>query len=433
MSLGAAVRVPSGGTARTGGSRSDPERVAAIQRGRLCEAMVQTVAARSYAKVTVSELSRIARVSNHALYDHFAGERLGAKRGCLLAAIDEMADLAVAHGSAAQRRRRGWRERLALVLGTFALDVARHPDAARVALFEALDPDAGALATLARAGERFEALLAGCLEDAPAAVQPPPYLVKGIFAGAIHVARAHLMAGRERELPRRAVEELAVWACACCMQAPLPAAIAAAGCSPGGMSCMPPLVPRRRGDGREERLRMLEACARIAAQRGRASLRVSAIEAAAQVRRGTFRRHFADVGECFIAAYELLCANAFAQALAAAHENGTRSAPARAVLARLAGQIAVRRGLAQIAFAELPGAGPTGVRAQTRLLETFARVLERRAPPGERVSPGALSAAVAAIWGLAGHLAVRGGARRRQIDGQLLARLMAPATGAARV
>ncbi len=410
-----------------------PEQVAAVQRRRLCGAMVQAVAEQGYGKVTVRRLHRLAGVSKHTLYDHFADERLGAKRRCLLAAIDGVLALAVEHATAHQRHGRGWRERLALTLGSLALDVARHPDAARVVLFEAYDPQAGALAALARGGERFEELLADCFQDLPSGEDPPPLIVKGILAGTLHIARTHLLAGREQELPRRAVDELATWACACCARAPLPPALSAAapGSAVRGSLPVSTLAPERDESVCEERLSMLEACACIAVEQGYDSLRISAIERGARVPRGAFRRHFTGVRECFIGAYELLCGSALTHALAGGHGGGAwSSAGPRPMLAQLAGQLAVRPDLARLAFCELLAAGPAGVRSQTRLLEAFAHALARQAPPGRRPSPVVLGAGVGAVWGVAGHLSASGRARGLPANCQVLARLMAPVSGA---
>jgi len=402
------------------------EEVAAIQRERLCGAMMQAVAEHGYGKVTVSRLHRLAGVSKHTPYDRFG--RTDAKRECLLAAIEAMLAISIERARAAQRRGCEWRERLALTLGSLARDVVRHPDAARVVLLEAFDPNAGALAALVNAGERLEELLACCFEDVPGGEDPPPLIVKGILAGSAHVARAHLLAGREPQLPRLAAGELAAWACACCAQAPLPAAPDAAESSAAieAWTPAPALGTQHDANVCEERLWMLEACGRLAAEGGYDSLRISAIEKEAHLPRGTFLRQFTGVRECFVGAYEALCGDALTRALSTTHRGRPRVMGTHPVLTRLAGQIAARPDLARIAFCELVAAGPAGVCAQTRLLEGFAHELACQTQPGRRPSPVALSAGVAAVWGVAGHLAACGGAQRLPAKAQLLTRLMPP-------
>jgi AcrR family transcriptional regulator len=396
-----------------------PEQVAAIQRTRLCGAMVQAVAEHGYGKVTVSRLHRLAGVSKHTLYDRFGST--DAKRECLLSAIDGTLAASLERAQAHQRRGRDWRERLVLTLGALAQDVARHPTVARVVLIEAYEPEAGALEILARSCERLEELLAGCFEELPAGQDPPPLIVKGILAGAAHLARAHLLAGHERELPSR-VAEVAAWACACCSDTPLAPALAPSRAietsKPAPAFCSP-----RDADICEERVWMLEACARLAAEHGYGLLTISRIEKDARVARGALRRHFTGASECFVDAYEMVCSEVLTRAV----ERSSPRSPAgpRPALERLVGQIAALPDLARIAFCELLAAGPAGVRAQTRLLEAFAHAIVDPAPLGrQRRSPIALRASAAAVWGVAGHLAACGRAQRLPANRQILQRLM---------
>ncbi|MGN6373420.1 MAG: TetR/AcrR family transcriptional regulator [Solirubrobacteraceae bacterium] len=415
--------------------------VAASQRERLCGAMVHEVALHGYREVTVSRLHRLAGVSKHTLYDRFG--RADARGECLRAAIDGMLEASIAGALVAQRRGRGWRDRMALTLGALARDVARHPDAARVMLIEAYDPRADALETLVRGGERLEELFAGCFDEVPVGEDPPPLIVKGILAGATHVARVHLLSGRERELPRRVVDELAAWACACCTPAPSELMARVASVSPGHarVGALPSALaylPREISNGAsahrlrgrehicDERLRMLEACSRLAGEEGYASLSISAIEKSAQVPRGTFRRHFASVRECFIGACELRCNDLLAQGFGKVHRvHRARSAEGLSPIGQqIADQLAACPEMARVACSELLAAGPAGVRAQTRILDTFARVLADRMSRNRRSSPIALSAGVAAMCGVAGHLAAHGRVAWLQANRHVLVRLM---------
>lgn len=397
------------------------EQVAQIQRARLCGAIVQAVAEHGYAKVTVSRLHRLAGVSKHTLYDRFG--RSDAKRACLLAAIDAMLEIMLEHVQAQQRQGRDWRERLSLTLDALARQAARHPAGARVLLVEAYEPDAGALEILMGAYERLEELLADCFVDLPCGQDPQPLIVKGILAAAAQIARLCLLNGREQQLPRLA-KELAAWACACCEGTALPARSVTEHVS-GPSTLASAFSAIRDVDICEERLWMLEACARLAGEYGYGWLTISRIEKEARVPRGALRRHFTGVRECFTSAYEMACAQALSGALA--HPSAPYSpAGPRTLLERLAGQLADQPTLVRVAFCELLAAGPAGVRAQTRLIEGFAHTLADQSPRGRRPSPVALTASVAAVWGVAGHLAACGRAQRLPANRQILARLVPP-------
>ncbi len=400
------------------------DRVADIQRGRLCGAMVHAVAEHGYGKVTVTRLHRLAGVSKHTLYDRFGHD--DAKRRCLLGAIDAVLVASLKRAQTFQRRGDEWSDRLALTLGALAQDVARHPGAASVVLVEAYDPQAGALETLATGWERFEELLAGSFSEADGQ-DPPPLVVKGILAGVAHVARAHLLAGRELQLPRRVVDELAAWACACCSGAAV-SPVAAAASSASETSMIAPEIASR-GDGElcDEHRWMLEACARLAGEGGYGSLTISRIEKDAQVPRGALRRHFTDVRECFLDAYEMVCGDLLRCALVRTYAPSSwPSVMPHPMLERLTDRLATRPDLARIVFCEVLAAGPAGVRAQTRLLETFAGGLAGRVPPERCSSHVVHGAGAAAVWAVMGHLSAHGGAQRLPATCQVLARLMPP-------
>jgi AcrR family transcriptional regulator len=62
------------------------EEVAGAQRARLLQAVTDVVAEKGYARATIAEIARSARVSPNVFYEHFAG-----KEACYLAAYDVFA------------------------------------------------------------------------------------------------------------------------------------------------------------------------------------------------------------------------------------------------------------------------------------------------------------------------------------------------------
>ncbi len=74
-----------------GRHKLDPELVAASQRQRLLEAIVELVAEKGYAEVTIGEIVSRAGTAKRTFYDHFAD-----KQQCFLAALDGITDALVA-------------------------------------------------------------------------------------------------------------------------------------------------------------------------------------------------------------------------------------------------------------------------------------------------------------------------------------------------
>src|SRR6185312_6723758 len=87
------------------------DEVVASQRGRMIDAMAQTVAAKGYTATTVADVVAHAGVSRKTFYEHFAD-----REECFLAAYDAAVDVLL--GAVAERMAAGpsseidWRERV---------------------------------------------------------------------------------------------------------------------------------------------------------------------------------------------------------------------------------------------------------------------------------------------------------------------------------
>jgi AcrR family transcriptional regulator len=121
------------------------EDVAAHQRGRLHEAMVELVAEHGYDAVSVVTLTNRARISKRDFYKLFAG-----KEECFLAAYDLIVSRSVRGILAAAEGEEEWRERLRLGLLAFVGQIAASPDAARLALVETFAAGAVAVERMLR-------------------------------------------------------------------------------------------------------------------------------------------------------------------------------------------------------------------------------------------------------------------------------------------
>jgi AcrR family transcriptional regulator len=408
------------GGRRRGLSESE---VAANQRMRLRGAVIEAVATRGCDRLTGVELCRLAGVSKHTLYEHFPD----GVAGCLRATCESVIGHTAGELSASVRAGDDWQQRVELVLVTVGATLAAYPKGARLVLFDAFDAPLVVLEAINDGAGLFEELLGDCFFDAPAGEDPPPLLLKGIVLGCAHVARAHLLSGREAELPECA-PALATWARACCA-APTAARHGSSRRVPSPVpgAAITAAITAAAADGsRSERLWLLGACARLVGEEGHEALTPSRITAAAGLPRGALRKHFEGPSECLIAAYELICRGLLTRALAAAGRGAESrsSTEVGRIVARLTHELAADPLLTRLAFAEILSQGTAGVAAQTHLLEDFSRALHgagRQQPC--RADALALSAATGAIWGLIGHLAVSGRAARLPANASVITRL----------
>lgn len=410
---------------RPGAASAD---VASHQRTRICAAMIDLAAERGYRAVTVRQLARVAGVSTRTFYTHFAG-----KEECFLATFDLVAARALRRIVAAQRgcedRREWWRAALC--------ELVCDPKAARLAFVEVFEVGEPALARMRRARGAFEAMIAEGFAGAPAgmALALPPALVRGLAAGVERVARVRVLSGRTQELPALA-DEIASWALCYCHPAVATLFEQPAGTSArvGGARLRVVGAAGRLADGhvpRDERVRILEATAQLAASEGYRNLTVPRIRAAAGVSRRCFDAHFADVPACFDAALEHVLRGALARAVsvgAAAGPDWPRGV--RRAIETLLECFAGDPALARIVFVEVSAARLPGMCCRVRVVGEIAAALRRGAPAELRPSELACEASVAAVWGIL-HEHVAAGRTRAlpQLAGLLSFLVLAPMLG----
>lgn len=131
------------------------EVVLASQRGRLLEAMAQSVAQQGYAATTVAHVIARAGVSRKTFYEHFPD-----KRACFLAAWEVGNEILLTQVLAAGEEADGWRARLRAGADAFLEVLAAEPDFARSFVIEVLTVGEEALARRAEIIERFAGALA---------------------------------------------------------------------------------------------------------------------------------------------------------------------------------------------------------------------------------------------------------------------------------
>ena len=298
-------------------------------------------------------------------------------------------------------------ERLGAALDALLVEIAEHPTAARFALVEA--PAAGEVAREAveRAHNAFErAVLAELGQAADGAPLPSP-VARGIVCGLASVLQARLLEPRAPKISDLS-SGLVEWMLS--YRSPHARSL-------GNVSAaMPSLVQaqlrpapaQRRAMQGDERTRMLRAAARIAAAGGLRSLTSGQIVQAAHAGVDAFSREFDSVEQCFLAAFELACAEALARALRESERAADWASATCRVLASLLGRLARDPVLARTAFVEILAAGRPGIERRASLMSGVAALLSRRTPHSSRPSPLVAEAIVGAVWGLAGRQARRG-------------------------
>jgi len=381
--------------------------------------MIELVSERGYGAVTVREIVRMAGVSPRTFYEHFAD-----RDECFLRTYGLIVRRSTKQVGAAQRDCHDWRERLRLALRAWAEGIVREPQAARLGLVEVFAGGAAALAQMRRAEGHYEAMIEQSFAGAPDPVPVPPLVVKGIVAGVHRVARARLLAGCVHELPGLADDLLEWMLCFRCQDA-------ATLERPGHSSAPATPATHDRGVLQDDRERILDAVALLAAREGYRQLTVPRIRANAGVSRKRFDEHFEDVQGCFVAALERLSERALANAVMASV--GARSWPGglhRAVCA-LCADIGTDPVLARLGFIEVFAPGPDGMLYRERSVAAIAESLRISAPAGQRPSELAAEASIGAVWGVMHHHVALGRAHRLpSIAGVLSYLALAPAIGA---
>jgi AcrR family transcriptional regulator len=428
---GEVARPPVGLNSRLspGPGRSASE-VAAHQRARIHEAMIELVSEREYVAVTIRDLVQLANVSTRTFYDRFGG-----KDECLLATYELVMRSLTERAFTAQKGSRDWTEQVRLTFSALAQELADDPKAARLALVETFAVGPLALERMRRDGTMLEAMARAGFAGAPDRIQVPPLVVKGIVAGARRVACARLLSDREHELPVLS-DELMHWALSFRSEATSrlqlldrrPPQQSGIGSADRGKGVAGDANSQLLGD---ERTLILAATARLAASRGYGQLSARDIRAAAGVSRKSLDAHFDDVAHCFLASLELLIKRTLMRALRHGATADSWPAGLHRALVAFCTSVARDPAFARLGFIEVFGPGTPGIRFRARLIVAVADRLRRSAPPGQQPSELAAEASVGAVLGILHHHIAAGRAGQLPRLAPMLSFLMlAPAIGA---
>jgi AcrR family transcriptional regulator len=180
---------PGRGGAVATAPRSDP-------RGRLLDAMIETVALRGYDRTTVSRVLSGAGVQEAVFSEHFHD-----KHDCFLQAVDQLL-LQVERSAAAQfEQPMPWSTRVRLGIESLLGALAAHPDGARVVLVEMLSAGHSSCERQRSTLTLFTSLLEEGRSGSPGSEHLPPQTSEAIVGGIASIVHRRVLQGDTAKLP----------------------------------------------------------------------------------------------------------------------------------------------------------------------------------------------------------------------------------------
>jgi AcrR family transcriptional regulator len=388
-------------TPKRGSGQDDTarEKVIRHQRARMFAVMIQCVGRRGYSATSIRELCALAGVSRAAPYYLF-----GSKEAWFRETYDLIVFSAIERVRTTYRCQPDLLSQLRSGLDVLLAYVVEQPDAARLALVEALGAGPDVLERMDRTSRAFEWMIGSTFAASPEHVALPPLVVKGIVGGISRVSRQRLLDKRVSDLSG-STDELLDWILAYHSQA--------------GAE-LPPAPTGRKHEhdpddyslslqpGDDTHARIMRCAAYITAKYGYDTLTVDGITRCAGVSYREFFDSFGGVPECFLEAYDFTGVEIAASAEKAAlrHEDWWQAI--RAGLTALLQRIADDPVFTRIAFVDVFSVGPAGIARRSNLIQNFRDLLLRRAPEAGRPSELVAEAIVGAVWEIAHHYVVRG-------------------------
>ncbi len=174
--------------------------VAASQRGRLLDAVTQSVADKGYAATTVADVVMLAGVSRTTFYQHFQG-----KSECFLEAYQSGFNEVRRDMNAAAGAHEDWLHRLRASIGQMLTSLAQAPDFARAFFVEVLAAGEDALALRTQIMGMFADALAGNFALARAGrreiAEVPRHLLDTVVGGITELIAIRVRTRAYEDLP----------------------------------------------------------------------------------------------------------------------------------------------------------------------------------------------------------------------------------------
>lgn len=171
-----------------------PDVVAAHQRERLFEAVVDLTAKRGYRDTSIDQIVKAARVGYVAFYELFDG-----KEACFLAAFDRIVDEATEAVAEAVAGEQEWPQQIAAALGCLIDLAVADPKRARVALVEVQAASPAAYARYEEAIDRAAPKLREGRELSQEAGRFSATLEEATLGGVTWIVRQRLVKGELKE------------------------------------------------------------------------------------------------------------------------------------------------------------------------------------------------------------------------------------------
>jgi AcrR family transcriptional regulator len=305
------------------------EQVAAHQRERLFEAMVETVNERGFVASTISDLVKSAGVSRRSFYEHFEN-----KEECLVAAYDELLKALTERILAGYRADEDWNEQIEAVVRALFDAASDRPDAAKLVCVEMGAAGPIGIERWAKDAEQLARFITTVFERAPGEGTVPEPIARAIVGALRTILYARVRRSRSskalRGELRKLTADLVSWIATYYPSPPeIPMRPRAqrgtrlqSGRAPGTFSPSPRWAPRGlpRGEhnlprgfvAHNQRERIFDAVANQTASGGYPALSLEDIVAEAAVSLQTFYEHFDSKEDAFLATFEMAHSKAMA-------------------------------------------------------------------------------------------------------------------------
>ena len=309
----------SGGRLPRGPHRLSSEQVAADQRQRLIDAMVQLVGKSGYAATTVAAIIEQAEVSRKTFYEHFAD-----RESLLLAAFDATAPAVLEEVRTASRRTGGPTRRIEALMRRLCRSARESPSTVALSTIEIAAVNPAGLERHDRLSGDYGELIDECLREDGEQPVLPSTLSRALAGGVQRTIDAYLRAKRSAELTALA-SELARWAR---VYHPVPSTLAGGEMPPPSWPCagsngllggrapgtlmlapdgyLPPRGTRSSGFVHHtNRERILDAVAQLVSSEGYTTLTAQSIAEHADLSERAFLAHFKNKDDAFTSAVEV--------------------------------------------------------------------------------------------------------------------------------
>ena len=375
------------------GRSSGPDEWRRQKRRKLFGGLVEALAGKPYAELTISDLAEVSGVDRNDFYRAFPG----GKRDFLLDAVERLYRHAEEVAVDAYGREEDWEAGVRAGWEAIVKAICSQPDAARMGIVEVYAAGPAGAELVDDALVRFERLLSRSLALSERRAGMPAEIVAAVVSGMQMVLHDRLRRGG-RGAVRKVSGELIDWALSY-ETPPLPLKEGAA--ARWRRHCPP-------CEGADERI--VRAVAEISADPA-LSLTAERIAGKARISLSTLYKHCErGTEDAFLMAFDTICRRAFAVCFDAYQGDEGWPLKMHAVNHPLFSYLASEPGFAKTVLVDVLGAGAEALKHRHEALEPFRQLLGEGYTLNPRAPEVADEAIVYAVYSLAGRRVAREGA-----------------------